>query len=87
LYEVEITPEGLRHLDGLPGKVREAALQAIFGAIADNPYRLGKPLVGELEGLRPARRGGYRIVYEILEPEGTVLIHRIQHRSRVYRRR
>ncbi len=87
MYEVEITPEGLRHLNRLPDKVRHAALETIFGPIAENPQRLGKPLVGELEGLRSARRGDYRVIYEILEGDETVLIHRVQHRRDVYRPR
>ena len=87
MYEVEITPEGLRHLNRLPEKVREAALAAILGPIADNPQRLGKPLLGELEGLHSARRGDYRIIYEIFDDEQIVLIHRVQHRGDVYRPR
>ena len=87
MYEVEITPEGLRHLNRLPIRVRDAALTSIFGPIAENPRRLGKPLVGELDGLYSARRGGYRIVYEIFEDDRIVLIHRIQHRGDVYRPR
>ena len=87
MYEVEITPEGLRHLNQLPEKVRNAALAAILGPIAENPQRLGKPLVGELEGLHSARRGDYRIIYEIFDDQETVLIHRIQHRRDVYRPR
>ena len=85
MYEVEITPEGLRHFNRLPEKVRHAALETIFGPIAENPQRLGKPLLGELDGLRSARRGDYRIIYEILEVDEVVLIHRVQHRREVYR--
>ncbi len=80
MYEIEITAEGLRRLNRLPEKVRHAALESIFGPIADNPNRLGKPLVGELEGLWSARRGDYRIIYEIFEDDEVVLIHRVQHR-------
>ena len=87
MYEVEITPEGLRHLNRLPEKVREAALAAILGSIAENPQRLGKPLLGELEGLHSARRGDYRIIYEIFDIEKVVLVHRVQHRRDVYRPR
>jgi len=87
VYEVEITPEGLRHLSLLPEKLREAALAAILGPIADNPHRLGKPLLGELEGLHAARRGDYRIIYEIVEDDQVVLIHRVQHRRDAYRPR
>ena len=87
MYEVESTLEGLRHLNRLPEKVREAALAAAFGPIAENPLRVGKPLLGDLEGLRSARRGDYRIIYEIFEEEKIVLIHRVQHRRDVYRPR
>ena len=87
MYEVEITPEGLRHLNRLPDKVRHAALETIFGPIAESPQRLGKPLVGDLKGLSSARRGDYRIIYEIFEEDEIVLIHRVQHRRDVYRPR
>ena len=87
MYEIEITPEGLRHLRRLPDRVRNAALETIFGPIADNPHRLGRPLLGELEGLRSARRGDYRIIYEVFDDEQVVLIHRVQHRRDVYRPR
>jgi len=86
-FEVRITPEGLRHLDRLPPKVRHAALAALHGPIRENPYRLGKPLVGELSGLFSARRGDYRIVYSIGEAAKVVVVHRVQHRGDVYRLR
>ncbi|MBU1866277.1 MAG: type II toxin-antitoxin system RelE/ParE family toxin [Actinobacteria bacterium] len=37
--------------------------------------------------LRSARRGDYRIIYEIFEDEQVALIHRVQHRRGVYRPR
>jgi mRNA interferase RelE/StbE len=86
-YEVEITPEGLRHLNRLPAKVRAAVVETILGSIAENPRRAGKPLRGELEGLYSARRGEFRVIYEIDEEARVVLIHRAQHRRSAYRRR
>jgi mRNA interferase RelE/StbE len=86
-FQIEITPEGVRHFDRLPGKIRDAALEAIFGTIADNPHRASKSLRGELEGLHSARRGDFRIIYEIRDDEIVVLVHRIQHRKDVYRGR
>jgi mRNA interferase RelE/StbE len=85
VYEVEITPEGLRHLDRLPTKVRSAVIETILGSIAENPQRAGKPLRGELEGLYSARRGEFRVIYEIDDEARVVLVHRAQHRRRVYR--
>lgn len=85
MYEVKITPAGSRHLNRLPDKVWHAALATILGPIVENPRRAGKPLMGELEGLRSARRGDYRIIYEIREDHAAVVIHRIQHWRDVYR--
>ncbi|MGH8989223.1 MAG: type II toxin-antitoxin system RelE family toxin [Acidimicrobiales bacterium] len=87
MYEVRITPEGLRHLNQLPAKVRDAALTALRGPIAENPHRLGKPLVGDLAGLFSARRGDYPIIYSIEELTKLELVHRVQHRASAYRRR
>ena len=87
VFAVEITPEGLRHLNRLPDKIRSAVLATIFDSIAENPQRVGKPLRGELEGLYCARRGEFRVIYEIDEDARVVLIHRAQHGRSVYRRR
>jgi len=87
VYEVEITPEGLRHLDRLPAKVRAAVIETILGSMAENPHRAGKPLRGELEGLYSARRGEFRVIFEIDDQAHVVLVHRAQHRRRVYRSR
>ena len=86
-YEIRITPEGLRNLDKLPGKVRGAAFTAVRGPISDNPRRLGKPLQGELAGLFSACRGDYRVIYSIDDAAGVVIVHRIQHRGAAYRPR
>jgi len=87
VFEVEITPEGLRHLNKLPEKVRAAAVELMLGALGSEPRRVGKPLVGELAGLWSARRGDYRVVYEIDDEARVVLVHRVQHRRDVYRPR
>ena len=87
MYEVDITPEGLRHLDRLPLKVRDAAISLMLGGLAEAPRRVGRPLTGELSGLWSARRGDYRVVYEIDDDEHMILVHRIQHRRDVYRPR
>lgn len=86
-YEVEITPEGLRHPNRLPERIRSAVLEAIFGTIAENPHRAGKPLRGELEGLRSARRGDFRVIYEIDEAANVIVVHRAVHRGTAYRPR
>jgi mRNA-degrading endonuclease RelE of RelBE toxin-antitoxin system len=84
-FEVEITPQGLRQLRRLPEKVKVAVVEAIYGSIAENPRRAGKPLVGELEGLWSARRGDFRVIYEIDDEAQVVLVYRVAHRRTAYR--
>ena len=86
-YEVRFTPEAQRHLNNLPDKVRAAILEFVVGPLIADPGRLGKPLRGELEGLLSARREDYRVIYEIDDAAGLVIVHRAQHRGDVYRQR
>jgi mRNA-degrading endonuclease RelE of RelBE toxin-antitoxin system len=69
----------------LPEKVATAAVEFIYGSLAENPHRVGKPLRFELEGLHSARRGDYRVVYEIAAAQELITIIAIQHRADVYR--
>lgn len=82
-YEVAWTPTAKRALQRLPEKVATAAIEFIYGRLANNPQRLGKALRFDLEGLHSARRGSYRIIYRIDE---RVTIIAIEHRADVYRR-
>jgi mRNA-degrading endonuclease RelE of RelBE toxin-antitoxin system len=46
---------------------------------------MSKPLRYELEGLRSARRGDYRVLFS-LDPESrTLLVVRVAHRADAYR--
>lgn len=82
-FEIAWTPTAKRALQRLPEKVAVAAIEFIYGSLAANPRRLGKPLRLDLEGLHSARRGDYRIVYRI-DP-GRVTIVAIDHRGDIYR--
>ena len=43
-------------------------------------------LTGDLAGLYKFRVGDYRILYELLEDERTIVVHQIGHRREVYRK-
>jgi mRNA-degrading endonuclease RelE of RelBE toxin-antitoxin system len=75
-----------RQFDRLPITVAAAVLETL-DAIADNPRRLGKRLALEHEGRWSAKRGPYRIIYEVLDDEHTVRVVAIGHRRDVYRPR
>ncbi|MGA7722296.1 MAG: type II toxin-antitoxin system RelE/ParE family toxin [Ignavibacteriaceae bacterium] len=45
------------------------------------------PLKGYLTGLYKLREGSYRIIFEILENEMTIIIHSIGHRKDIYKQK
>jgi mRNA interferase RelE/StbE len=72
----------------LPQDLAAAAVEFITGPLLEMPYRIGKPLRGELVGFHSARLGTeWRILYRIDESKHTVIVEDIQHRSTAYRRR
>jgi mRNA interferase RelE/StbE len=79
-------PPARRQFDRLPISVAGAVLETLQ-AIAENPRRLGKRLMFEHEGRYSARRGPYRIIYELEETERLVRVIAIGHRLDVYRPR
>ena len=79
-------PPARRQFDHLPLAVAAAVLETLQ-AIAQNPQRLGKRLMFEHEGRYSARRGPYRIIYELEDAERLVRVIAIGHRRDVYRPR
>jgi mRNA-degrading endonuclease RelE of RelBE toxin-antitoxin system len=67
--------------------VATAAVEFIYGALAHNPRRVGRPLRFELEGIHSAHRGDYRVLYTIDDPNHRVVIVAIDHRADIYRPR
>jgi mRNA interferase RelE/StbE len=87
-YRVEFSPPAIRAISTkLPETVAAAAIEFCYGPLADNPRRIGKPLHNELRGRFGARRGQYRIIYEIAEPEHAVRVLDIGYRGHVYHSR
>ena len=71
----------------LPEKVATAAVEFLYGSLAANPHRVGKPLRLGLGGLHSARRGDYRVIYRIDDDIRRVTVLAIEHRSDIYRPR
>jgi mRNA interferase RelE/StbE len=85
-YGIAFRPAARHALDTqLPEAVAVACVEFIFGALADNPHRVGKPLRAPLEGVYSARRGEFRVLYTIDDGAVTVLVVGIQHRRDAYR--
>lgn len=79
-------PPARREFNRLPVAVAGAVAETLH-AIGENPRRLGKRLMFEHEGRWSARRGPYRVIYELDEPTHEVRVIAIGHRRDVYRSR
>lgn len=82
--DVRISARAERDLTRLPEKISAACLAFIFGPLAEDPYRLSVALRGQLAGLRSARRGNYRIIFDVDDERRRVDVVHINHRGDVY---
>jgi mRNA-degrading endonuclease RelE of RelBE toxin-antitoxin system len=86
-YRLAVAASAERALARLPQAVAAAVVEFMTGALIQAPQRVGHPLRRELIGLWAARRGSYRVVYEINDDDRAVNVLRIDHRADVYRPR
>lgn len=84
-WAVGLSSAAVRTLDQLPPRVVPAIIEFLYGPLADNPHRVGKPLRDDFAGTYSAHRGPYRVLYEINEPDHSVTVTRVAHRANAYR--
>jgi mRNA interferase RelE/StbE len=85
-YRVVVTRTAARQLaERLPEAAAAACVEFIFGALADNPSRVGAALRAPYAGHWRARRGEYRVRYRLDETAGTVYVLDVDHRRDAYR--
>jgi mRNA interferase RelE/StbE len=84
-YTVLLSPAAKRAIErDLPEAVAAAVVDFLYGPLAQDPHRVGKPLRLQLEGYWSARRGQYRVIYSIHDDEVLVRVVRISHRADAY---
>ncbi|HEX7185316.1 MAG TPA: type II toxin-antitoxin system RelE/ParE family toxin [Thermoanaerobaculia bacterium] len=81
-FSSKIKARAAKSLSRIPKAERSRLIQAI-DRLRREPLAGGTPR-GEFSGLRRLRVGDYRIVYEVLHEQVTVLVVRIGHRREVY---
>jgi mRNA interferase RelE/StbE len=69
----------------LPEKVAAAAHEFITGPLLVDPHRVGKPLNPAMAPGWTARRGSYRILFNLDDTHGIVEVTAIRHRFDAYR--
>ena len=88
-YQLQVAGPAARALAGrLPEKIAAAVYEFITTTFLENPRRVGKQLIlPPFEGTWSARRGTYRVLYEIDEDALVVTVTAIEHRADAYRSR
>ena len=83
IYSIKIKASAARAL----GKIDPGDRRRIVAAIDRLAHErsAGSALKGEFGGLRRLRVGRYRIIYETIHEQLTVLVVRVGHRREVYR--
>ena len=86
-YEIDWASSALRVLNRLPVKIATACVEFVYGGLSESPQRVGHSLRFDLEGRHSARRGDFRIVYEIDDDRHVVTVLAVDHRNDIYRAR
>jgi mRNA interferase RelE/StbE len=84
-YRLIMAASAERGLARLPQKAAAAVVEFITGALTEAPRMVGHPLRRELTGLWAARRGPYRVVYDIDDDAKVISVLRVDHGADVYR--
>ncbi len=87
MYHIRILDAAVRELAGLDQAIGRRIVKRINWLAANLDDLKPEALTGNLSGFYKLRAGDYRILYEILRDEHTLVIHMIGHRREVYRRR
>ena len=84
-YSIRILKPAIRDLERLDKNVATRIVKRIDWLSENFPSIKPTALKGELSGLFKLREGDYRIIYQILHKERTLVIHAIGHRREIYR--
>lgn len=82
MYDIIVEPPAERFIKSLNKPIQKKLLDGIEELSLDP--RIGKELVGRLQGFRSRRIDSYRIIYRIEEVKLIVLIINIGHRKNIY---
>ena len=81
-YEILFRPEVEEDLRSIGRPHQRRALAAIEERLSSHPEQYGRPLGGDLAGLRRIRFGDFRIAYQV--KSGRVVVWAVLHRKDIY---
>ena len=86
MYQIRILDSAAGELAHLDKQIARRLVKRIRWLAANVEAIQPDALSGDLAGLYKLRVGDYRVVYEILHSEQTIVVHLVGHRREIYRR-
>jgi mRNA interferase RelE/StbE len=87
VYQIRVLEEASRELARLDKPVGRRIAERINWLAANLDSIRPEALTGDLIGLYKLRVGDYRVIYEVIRNEKTIVIHAVGHRREIYRKR
>jgi mRNA interferase RelE/StbE len=87
LYSIRILKPAVKELERLDRLTAKRIADRVQWISANLDTTKLYPLKGDLSGLFKIREGSYRIIFEILKNERTIIIHSIGHRRDIYKQK
>jgi mRNA interferase RelE/StbE len=87
VYHIRVLEEASRELARLDKPVGRRIAERINWLAANLDSIRPEALRGDLIGLYKLRVGDYRVIYEVIRNEKTIVIHAVGHRREIYRKR
>jgi len=87
VYHIRVLEEASRELARLDKPVGRRIAERVNWLAANLDSIRPEALTGDLIGLYKLRVGDYRVIYEVIRNEKTIVIHAVGHRREIYRKR
>ncbi len=87
MYRIRVLLTAARELARLDEPIGRRIVERINWLAANLDVMKPEAMTGDLIGLYKLRVGDYRVIYEVLRDEQTIVLHAIGHRREIYRKR
>jgi len=84
IYKIEVKPSIEKDLRKIPHQYIGKIIQEIEN-LSTNPYPTGTVKLTATENTYRFRVGNYRVIYQVIKSERTIIVHHIRHRKEAYR--
>ena len=85
MYRLDFSPQGRTALSSLDKTIAQRVLVKLKWLLQNMDNLSPTPLKGNLSGLYKLKTGDWRVIYEVNHEKKVVTVHKVGHRSDVYK--